>query len=151
MSDDNALSPIEMRKNGMSGRLEFQLRNTVGDVSVSLPLIRRFAAESGLAGRQEYVLILSYEELATNIVKYGFDDAAIHRIRVLLENHSRGVSLTLMDDGHEFDPCRAPVPEFSPDPASGAPGGAGLRLVRKMARSMHYSRENGWNVVKVLI
>lgn len=140
-----------MRKNGMSGRLEFQLRNTVEDVSVSLPLLRRFAAESGLAGRQEYVLILSYEELATNIVKYGFDDAAIHRIRVLLENHSRDVSLTLMDDGHEFDPCSAPAPEFSPNPAERMPGGVGLHLVKRMARSLHYSRKNGWNVVQVLI
>ena len=59
----------------MSGKLEFNLRNCLKDVSDSLLFIRRFAEEAGLSERQSYVLNLAYEELATNIVKYGFDDS----------------------------------------------------------------------------
>ena len=53
----------------MSGKLEFNLRNCLKDVSDSLLFIRRFAEEAGLSERQSYVLNLAYEELATNIVK----------------------------------------------------------------------------------
>ncbi len=135
----------------MSGRLEFNLRNCLREVSGSLLFVHRFAEESGLSERQAYLLNLAYEELATNIVKYGFDDASEHRIKVSLENNAEGVFLTLRDDGHEFDPRNAPAPEPVTDLALCEVGGVGLHLVKKMVHSMDYSRENGWNIVRVQI
>ena len=52
----------------MSGKLEFNLRSCLKDVSDSLLFIRRFAEEAGLSERQSYVLNLAYEELATNMM-----------------------------------------------------------------------------------
>ena len=55
----------------MSGKLEFNFRNTMEDVAASGEFLRRFSEESGLSERQGYLLFLTYEELATNIVKYA--------------------------------------------------------------------------------
>ncbi len=135
----------------MSGKLEFNLRSCLKDVSDSLLFIRRFAEEAGLSERQSYVLNLAYEELATNIVKYGFDDSSGHWIKVLLENNAKGVFLTLMDDGREFDPRSVSAPDLSMNLETREIGGVGLHLVKEMACSIAYSRENGWNIVKVQI
>lgn len=135
----------------MSGKLEFNFRNTMEDVAASGEFLRRFSEESGLSERQGYLLLLAYEELAANIVKYAFDGKSGHRIKVLAEHNDRGVFLTLMDDGRPFDPVTAALPEPDGDLAERASGGMGLRMIREMARSMRYVRENAWNVVRVQI
>ncbi len=135
----------------MSGKLEFNFRNTMEDVAASGEFLRRFSEESGLSERQGYLLFLTYEELATNIVKYAFDGESGHRIKVLAEHNGRGVFLTLMDDGRPFDPVTAVLPEPDGDLAECASGGMGLRMIREMVRSMRYVRENAWNVVRVQI
>ena len=84
-------------------------------------------------------------------MKYGFDDASGHWIKVLLENNAKGVFLTLMDDGREFDPRSVSAPDLSMNLETREIGGVGLHLVKEMACSIAYSRENGWNIVKVQI
>ena len=134
---------------GKSGKIEFNLRNTINDISISQIFIRRFSEGSGLPDRESYILNLAYEELATNIVKYAFDDDCEHWIKVLLESNVKGVFLTFMDNGRAFDPCGMAEPEYAVSEEQVIC--SGLFLVKKMTRGMNYIREKGWNILKVQI
>lgn len=110
-----------------------------------------FAEEKGAGPQAVYFVNLAIEELATNILKYGYDDAAAHEILLRLEIHSGTLLLMLEDDGHEFDPLAAPEPDVHLPAEERLPGGLGIHLVRKMADEIHYQRCGGRNRLTVKI
>ena len=53
---------------------------------------------------RRYTLDLVLEELLSNTIKYGYDDALPHTIAITFAVGSDHLKLTVADDGHEFDP-----------------------------------------------
>lgn len=94
---------------------------------------------------------LTIEELATNIIKYGYDDAAPHEILLQLRVDPGGLQVLLEDDGHEFNPLMFPEPSLDAPVEQREPGGFGIHLVRKLATRMDYERTDGRNRVAVHI
>jgi len=135
----------------MPGRLEFTTENTLESVSRSSCFVRRFAEQSGLSERKSYQLDLVYEELLTNMVKYGFRDGKTHSIKVILEDADGQLTFSLMNDGAEFDPWEQPEPDLTRPLEERKEGGLGLHLVRNFSKSVHYVRRNGWNILSVVI
>ena len=68
-----------------------------------------------------YVVNLAIEEIVTNILKYGYDDTAIHEILLRIEIHPGAVRLVLEDDGHEFNPLKVPEPDVNLPPNTAIP------------------------------
>ena len=95
---------------------------------------------AGITGHAAFVASLALEELGTNILKYGYDDAAVHEILLRLECQPGTLRLVLEDDGHPFNPLDAPEPDVEIPVEDRAVGGLGLHLVRKMADRMDYQR-----------
>lgn len=96
-----------------------------------------------------YVARLALEELATNVIKYGYDDHNRHLLSVEFDM-GPPVSLILEDDGHPFDPVRdAPMPDISLDVAERPVGGLGLHMVKTMSSSFTYRRVGHHNRVTV--
>jgi serine/threonine-protein kinase RsbW len=110
-----------------------------------------FLAEQKAGPRALYTAQLALEEMGTNIIKYGFDDAEQHSI--VLQAHCAGelIELRLTDDGHPFDPSTLPDANPRATLEERAPGGWGISLVRKLVTEMNYSREGGRNVVTLRI
>jgi anti-sigma regulatory factor (Ser/Thr protein kinase) len=101
---------------------------------------------------QSYLLRLVIEEIATNIVKYGYAQGAPGPIQ-LRYSHERGVlRVVIRDHGQPFDPREHPDPDMSDDPATREIGGLGLFLVRESADELHYSHNpaSGWNELVVI-
>src|SRR5690242_8793382 len=95
---------------------------------------------------QNYLLRLVIEEIATNIVKYGYEQGAQGVIQ-LQYTHERGaLSVTIRDRGRPFDPREAPGPDLGDNPATRQIGGLGLFLVRESSDELRYShdRASGW-------
>ena len=111
----------------------------------------RFIEERGVGDRAVYLADLAIEEIATNILKYGYDDTAVHEILLRLEIHADAIVLWLEDDGHEFNPLKAPEPDVNRPTEERAPGGLGIHLVRKLAEKMDYERRDGRNRLTVRI
>ncbi len=111
----------------------------------------QFIAEHGVGGRAAYAAHLALEELASNIIKYGYDDTAAHEILLRLEVQPGALLLLLEDDGHEFNPLTAPEPDLNVPTEERAPGGLGLHLVRKLVDELDYQRSGAQNRVKVRI
>jgi anti-sigma regulatory factor (Ser/Thr protein kinase) len=95
---------------------------------------------------------LVFEEIVTNIIRYGFSDGSEHAIKVGAHMDGGDVTLTFDDDGRPFDPRTAP-PFARPDKLEKAPiGGRGLMLVRRAARHLDYTRtEDGRNLLSVTL
>lgn len=96
-----------------------------------------------------YAIRLALEELATNIIKYGYRDQNHHEIEVSLVLSAPAV-MTLTDDGHPFNPlAEAPVPILD-GPLENRPiGGLGLHMVQAMGMQLIYRLENGHNVLSI--
>lgn len=96
-----------------------------------------------------YAVQLAFEELGTNIAKYGFDDRQDHCFEVVLRMGAP-THLEVRDDGHPFNPWKdAPRPKQDGRLEDLPIGGLGLHLIRDMAADVAYERRNRTNVVTV--
>jgi anti-sigma regulatory factor (Ser/Thr protein kinase) len=96
---------------------------------------------------QSYLLRLVIEEIATNIVKYGYPQAAPGVIQLKCVYEAGILRVIIRDHGHPFDPREHPEPDMGDDPASRQLGGLGLFLVRESADELQYHHDlaSGWN------
>ncbi|MFH1060783.1 MAG: ATP-binding protein [Pseudomonadota bacterium] len=105
-------------------------------------ILRPFAVSDGDLFRIDLVL----EELATNIVKYGFNDQARHLIRFDFQLRRHGVEIKITDDGLPFDPFSGPGKQLPASLEEAQVGGLGVHLVKLYANACRYERSGGKNI-----
>ncbi len=96
---------------------------------------------------QIFLLRLVIEEIATNIVKYGYDDAHRDVIQLRCESIEGSLNIIIRDRGRPFDPRTLPDPEMCDEVQDRHVGGLGLFLVRESADTVSYQHDpaSGWN------
>lgn len=128
-------------------------RDSVAEVA------RRVAALSragGLSADRSYRLRLAAEEMATNIIVHGYDEASERPPDpdFVLEWGCEGdqVWLCLVDSARPFDPTGLPTPSDLDDPLSQrTEGGLGIHLARTSLDGFTYERSGGRNRVTLAI
>ncbi len=108
-----------------------------------LDAVEAFADAAGLAPSVAHRLALVVEEVAANLAMHGGGAASFLAVSVRLEGGA--VVAVLEDDGHPFDPLANPAPDTESGVEGREAGGLGLHLVRRVARSLDYSREGARN------
>ncbi|MEI6337919.1 MAG: ATP-binding protein [Verrucomicrobiota bacterium] len=93
----------------------------------------------------DYLANLAIEELLTNCIKYGYDDAGEHLVQISLRMADNQLELTVTDDGHAFNPLDLPPPNTNLPVADMPIGGLGIHLLRQMSNRMEYRRIDGKN------
>jgi anti-sigma regulatory factor (Ser/Thr protein kinase) len=106
-----------------------------------------FARHRGLGPSQSYRLQLAVDELATNIVLHGYQEAGMHgSITVEHGADDEELWVTLDDQAPAFDPTAYPMPDDLDSPLHEREvGGLGLYLSRIMVDRLTYSRVAGHN------
>lgn len=94
---------------------------------------------------------LILEETLMNVIWHAFPDQAEHPITLSVRVEPEDVVMHFEDDGIAFDPLLAPAPNLPTSIDEAVPGGLGLMLVRKFARSVAYERNNGRNCLTVSV
>lgn len=95
---------------------------------------------------------LVFEEIVTNVIRYGFADGGVHTIRAIAQLDGGDLKLSFDDDGKSFDPTTAPLPAPDVSLAQASIGGRGLMLVRTAARHIDYERtKDGRNRLTVTL
>jgi anti-sigma regulatory factor (Ser/Thr protein kinase) len=94
---------------------------------------------------------LVFEEIVTNVIRYGFADSGEHVIHAVAEIDNEDLTLRFDDDGRPFDPRTAPAPAPGGSLAQASIGGRGLMLVRAAARRIDYEHSGGRNRLTVTL
>ena len=125
---------------------------TVAGSLESLSAIRdyvdRAAAAAGLDRRANYRLRLAVDEIATNIVNYGYERAnRSGEILVRATVDDAWLSVALEDSGIPYDPTQAAPPPDLDDPLEDRRiGGLGIFLTQIGVDDFRYEHRDGRNV-----
>ena len=119
----------------------------------SLAAIRDFVAEAataaGLDRKATYKLCLAVDEVATNVVLHGYDEAGrTGPLDVAVEVDAQAITVRLEDDAAPFDPSEHATPskEDLTKPLEERPiGGLGLMLAAEGVDELRYERVRGRN------
>jgi anti-sigma regulatory factor (Ser/Thr protein kinase) len=130
----------------MTDELTLQIETNFAAVQSANETASRWLAERTTATDLQYFVSLAIEEIATNCIKYGYDGAKNHVIEVKLSlSGSDVLVVTVVDDGHPFNPLEAREPDLSVPVEERPIGGLGIYLLRQLCDRMEYVREGGKN------
>ena len=135
----------------MTNNYTFKIKSTYTEIESLCIKINDLAQNNNFSDKIIFCLNICIEEMLTNIVKYAYDDKNEHEIEVILEIAGKIITLTIVDDGHEFNPLKAKMPDVSSDIKHRQIGGIGIFLTLKMADKVSYNRRNSKNFIKILL
>jgi serine/threonine-protein kinase RsbW len=133
----------------MPATLTLTLKNDPSEIGRLVDLLEAFGPQSGLTDDATFKLTLALDEIVANVVRHGFEDEGEHRIEVKVTVDDRTVTASVEDDGLEFDPREAPVPDLDLPIEMRKPGGLGMHLVKATMDSVEYRRQDGRNILTV--
>jgi anti-sigma regulatory factor (Ser/Thr protein kinase) len=127
--------------------LDILLENSPAELNRLAGLVDDFARHHGLAQSVSNAVALALHEHVTNILSYGFDNAARHSIAIRLRLDQDAVRVEIEDDGRPFDPLARP-PVDTALPLDRKPlGGLGIHMMRNLVDDLTYRRDHGRNVL----
>lgn len=106
-----------------------------------------------LTDDQDYVMRLVIEEIATNIIKYGYDEQTGGIIKLICKiQEDEILHIFIRDHGRPFDPRDCPTPDLCENVHERSIGGLGLFLVLEFSDylSYHHDGVTGWNELLVV-
>jgi serine/threonine-protein kinase RsbW len=131
---------------GMS-ELRVTLVNSLHELGRVATLIEGYGAEHGLSPELVYAFDLSLDEVLTNVISYGFEDAREHTIDLCLRIHDGQLEAEVRDSGRPFNPLDVPPPDLDAPIDERPIGGLGLHIVRQMMDRLEYRRADGYNIL----
>jgi serine/threonine-protein kinase RsbW len=111
--------------------------------------LREFWTTAGLAAERMGAFELALEEIFLNIVMHGSRPGAAPRVEVSLDLGTDLVTMTVEDDGPEFDPLTLAHPDVTASLADRRVGGLGVHLVRNVMDTVSYARLAGRNQLRM--
>ena len=129
------------------GEVKVTVKNRIEDLLRVNSIFESFATQHDIGGRLRYHLLVSIEEILTNIIKYGFDEQGVHPIHITFR-HNRGViEMEFEDRGREFNPLETAEPDLETPIEDRQLGGLGIHLVKNMVDLAEYRREGDRNIL----
>jgi anti-sigma regulatory factor (Ser/Thr protein kinase) len=121
------------------------LSNQLAEIERLAHLVDAFCAEQHLSAALAYHINLALDEVITNVIMHGYDDAQGHEILARVSVDGPTIVIEVTDDGRPFNPLDAPPVDFTTDPLDRPVGGLGLHLVRTLMDAIEYRYEQGRN------
>jgi anti-sigma regulatory factor (Ser/Thr protein kinase) len=118
-------------------------------LTVLTSFLREFGMAVALDAAQVSTFELALEEIFMNIVMHGSRPGIARRVEVSLQRDAESVTMTVEDDGPQFDPLSLPLPDVTAGLADRRVGGLGVFLVRKTMDSVSYARIAGRNQLRM--
>jgi anti-sigma regulatory factor (Ser/Thr protein kinase) len=113
--------------------------------------VSAFVAAHALGEDERARLLIMFEELLTNLIKYGYGpETPPGSAELGLALAGDRLTLEFSDDGKPFDPFLQPAPDLERAPEDRPVGGLGIHILRALSEEAHYSRTNGRNVVQLI-
>jgi anti-sigma regulatory factor (Ser/Thr protein kinase) len=124
--------------------VEIVIRNELAELAKLSDGLERIGAELGVPGKPLMQLQVALDEIASNVINYGWSDGGNHEFCVRIRGQQGRIEVEIVDGGREFDPRQAPPSE--PQPAGRRrPGGLGIHMVKQLVDRLDYERVGGRN------
>jgi serine/threonine-protein kinase RsbW len=108
--------------------------------------VRKGAIAANLPESRIGEVDLLVEEILINLSLYAYPDGAPGNVIITWSVPRPGeLRVEVADQGREFDPLAAGPPDLNLDLDGRPIGGLGIFLVKTLANSLTYRREEGWN------
>ena len=129
-----------------------QLLNQVSEIKQLGEKLDAFGKQHGLSKSLIYGANLALEELFVNIIAHAYEDELEHAIGIGFSLLDKKLTLTMEDDGREFNPTAVPyrpTATISLDDIEDLE--LGLRLIRMLVDVISYERRDGKNLLTLVI
>src|SRR5262245_33798278 len=93
----------------MPDELTLQIKTTFAAVHSANEAASRWLAERDASAEIQYLANLVIEELVTNSIKYGYEDAGEHDVEIKVQLSAKELAVTVTDDGNPFNPLELPA------------------------------------------
>ncbi len=123
------------------------LKNDLAELDRLAEATEQFGSRNDWPVKVVYRLNLSLDELVTNVISYGYEDGAEHRISIHFSYHEDHLTLVMQDDARPFNPIARPDPDITQPLEERGQGGLGIFLVRQTMDTTEYERRDGRNVL----
>ena len=126
---------------------ELTLPGTLDSLAPLREYVDRATLAAGLERRAAYRLRLAIDEIATNVITHGYEEAGLEGdLRLEIEIAEDALTIALEDTGAEYDPQRKELPTDLHLPLEErAVGGLGIFLTLTGVDEFRYSRREGRN------
>ena len=129
--------------------IELSMANDPAELERVMDDVDARLAALAVSPKRKYAVRLALDELLSNVIRYAYDDGAVHRIGLKLGTDTP-FFLVIEDDGKPFDPLADAPPPVLAGPVEDRPvGGLGLHILKQMGLRLAYRRENGRNLLRV--
>ena len=126
-----------------------QVNNQLEEILRTADFVEALGEEWDLPMPLVLSLNLVLEEALTNVILYGFDDQEPHTIEITFTLTGDDLSISIIDDGHEYDPTLKADPDITL-PADERPiGGLGIFLIKKIMDTVEYQRKENRNYLNL--
>jgi len=131
------------------GSITIRISADVKEIERLNKLVRQFGELHDVPSRTLYSVNLALDELVTNVMLYGYEEAAGREVTVRIVTAGSELVASVTDDGRHFNPLEAPKPNLDAPLEDRELGGLGIHLVRSLMDHVTYSREEDKNVLTV--
>lgn len=148
---------IIKRKNGFKTLLLFEhinvspedvyeatISKSLDELPVIVQSIEDFCERHGISSQKAYCINLTVEELAANIIQFGFTDRRAHYISIKLTHYRGETSVRLRDDATGYNP-------FEKGEGNDGLDFLGVEMIRKIAKSFYYRRSLIFNNLLIIL
>jgi len=129
-----------------NAEVKLTVKNRIEDLLRVNSIFESFATQHDIGGKLRYHLLVSIEEILTNIIKYGFDEQGVHPIHITFRNDSGAIEMEFEDRGREFNPLEVGEPDLDTIEDRQL-GGLGIHLVKNMVDVAQYRRVGDRNIL----
>jgi anti-sigma regulatory factor (Ser/Thr protein kinase) len=131
------------------GSISIRIEADVREIERLNRLVRQFGELHDVPSRTLYAVNLALDELVTNAMLYGFDDASGKDVLVRIETAGHELVASVHDGGKPFNPLDVKPPDLNAPLEDRELGGLGIHLVRSLMDQVTYRRDGDQNVLTV--
>jgi serine/threonine-protein kinase RsbW len=128
-------------------------RRSVASDAAQLAVLTRFLQEfwsaASLPPAQAMGFELALEEIFMNVAMHGSPAGTVPRVEVSLALAEARLTMTIEDDGPQFDPLSVAAPDVTASIEERRVGGNGVFLVRQIMDAVEYQHIRGRNQLKM--
>ena len=138
----------EIRSFSYNGNPQLIVPAERGEFTVLQQWLSSIAAELDIQDRIKKQLMISCDEVFTNIASYAYPEGS-GSVEIAIEfvAEKRNLRIIFSDSGIAFDPLAISEPDTGAALSERKIGGLGMFMVKKMMDSIEYFRKDGKNIL----